>query len=154
MLEDPAKRRRQQRRRAIIAWGTAALAAALVVLAAVFGGEAEDDRDALVYPPGYAMTAAQYEELVTGLGEAEFYERLEQTGSPEAQTVDTVIALFPPHEDGLLCSYWKIVDEPALARICFDEDGELAHAETSEALDDVLKALGEQISDQPVARAS
>ncbi|MDX6625471.1 MAG: hypothetical protein QOE56_460 [Solirubrobacterales bacterium] len=119
--------RRQQRRRAIIAWTTAGLAVVLIVLGATFGGEEKRGTVAEIQPFGFSMTTAQYGDLQTGLEEAEFLNRLEQTGSPEDQTPEQVVALFPPHEGELICSYWQIVDRAGqLARVCFDGDGELA----------------------------
>ncbi|MGV1049615.1 MAG: hypothetical protein ACOYD4_13960 [Solirubrobacterales bacterium] len=124
--ESQRTQRRQQRRRAIIAWVTAAAVVLLIALGAVFGDD-ESDEPAAPVSFGYAMTAAQYDELETGLDEAEFVERLRQTGKPENLTPDSLVQLFPPHEGDLACTYWEISDhEGLLARVCFDADGELA----------------------------
>lgn len=117
--------RRQQRRRAIVAWGTAALVVVVVALGAIFGDDERDEPNELI-SFGYAMTAAQYGGLEAGLEETEFIDRLKQTGKPENLTPDQLVALFPPHEEGLVCSYWEISDRSGLlARVCFDGDGEL-----------------------------
>jgi hypothetical protein len=103
------------------------LAVVLIVLGAVFGGEEERGRVVQIQPFGFSMTTAQYGDLETGLDEAAFLDRLEQTGSPEDQTPEQVVALFPAHEEDLTCSYWQISDAAGqLARVCFDGDGELA----------------------------
>lgn len=127
-MDEPHRtHRRQQRRRATIAWITAGLAVVLIVLGAVFGGEDERGTVVEIQPFGFSMTAAQYSDLQAGLDEAEFLNRLEQTGSPEEQTPERVVALFPPHEADFNCSYWQIVDRAEqLARVCFDRGGELA----------------------------
>lgn len=116
--------RRQQRRRAIIAWGSVALVTVLVGLGAIFGDDERDESPATI-SFGYAMTAAQYDDLRNGLDEGEFLDRLQQTGKPENLTPDPLVELFPPHEEDLVCSYWEISDREALvARVCFG-DGEL-----------------------------
>lgn len=118
--------RRQQRRRAIIAWTTAAVAVALIVLGAVLGSEDKESSIEFV-APGYAMTSQQYAELETGLEEADFLDQLGQTGLAEGETNESFVALFPPHEAEVSCTYWEISDRLGrVARICFDEDGELA----------------------------
>jgi hypothetical protein len=123
---DAGRYRRQQRRRAIIAWVTAVVAVGLVVLAAILA-PAEEEGTIRFVAPGYAMTSEQYGALETGLDEGEFLDRLGQTGLTEAETGERYVALFPPREDELTCSYWQISDQVGkVARICFDEDGELA----------------------------
>jgi hypothetical protein len=125
MATDPTSHRRQQRRRAIIAWVTAAFAVVLIVLGAVFGGDEHEEEFRFV-SPGYAMSADQYAALENGLDEGEFLDRLGQTGLAETETSESYVALFPPHEEDVTCSYWKISDRLGqVARICFDEDGEL-----------------------------
>lgn len=125
MATDPTGYRRQQRRRALIAWTTAAFAVVLIVLGVIFGGN-EDEEEIRFVSPGYAMSADQYEELEAGLDEGEFLDRLGQTGLAEAETNESYVALFPPHEEDVTCSYWKISDRLGqVARICFDDDGEL-----------------------------
>lgn len=117
--------RRQQRRRAIIAWTTGALAVALIVAAAILAPDEEEDTIRFV-SPGFAMTSAQYEDLETGLDESEFLDRLGQTGWAELETPERYVVLFPPHEEDVACSFWAISDRVGrVARICFDEDGEL-----------------------------
>jgi hypothetical protein len=118
--------RRGQRRRAIVAWVSAALVVVVIVLAAALGGDG-DERANVVYPVGFAMTAAQYESLETGLEEGEFFARLEQTGAAEDLTGANLVDLFPAHDPDLTCTYWQIVDEAGvLARVCFDGDGRLS----------------------------
>lgn len=122
---DPNRHRRQQRRRAIIAWSTGVLALALIVLAAILAPSEEEDTIHFV-SSGYRMTAAQYADLEDGLDEADFLDRLGQTGLAEAETPERVVALFPPHEENVTCSFWVISDHLGrVARICFDEDGDL-----------------------------
>ena len=51
----------------------------------------------------------------------------------------------------------RVIEETAtvpLAHTRVDEQGELAHAETSEALDEVLAALQRQLAEQPVSKTS
>jgi hypothetical protein len=123
--ESQRKHGRQQRRRAIIAWATAALVVVLIALGAIFGDD-ESDETGTTISFGYAMTAAQYDGLETGLDEDEFVERLQQTGKPEELTPQPLVELFPPHEGDLVCSYWEISeDEELFARICFNSDGQL-----------------------------
>lgn len=123
-MDDEGKRR-QQRRRAIIAWVTAALAVVLIVVGAILGGD-ESEESIRFVSPGYAMTSAQYAELETGLQEDDFLDRLGQTGLSESEIRPPYAALFPPHEAGVTCIYWKIADQlEQVARICFDEDGKL-----------------------------
>ncbi len=125
MATDPNAYRRQQRRRAIIGWTTAAFAVALIVLGAVFGDNEHEDEFRFV-SPGYAMSADQYAGLETGLDEGEFLDRLGQAGLTESETSERYVALFPPHEGDVTCSYWEISDRLGqVARICFDDDGEL-----------------------------
>lgn len=122
---DAGRHRRQQRRRAIIAWTTAVVAVGLVLLAAILAPADEEGTIHYVLP-GYTMSSTQYGELETGLDEGEFLDRLDQTGLGEAETSDRYVALFPPHEDDVTCSYWQISDQVGkVARICFDEGGEL-----------------------------
>lgn len=98
----------------------------LIALGAIFGDD-EQGEAPQPSPFGYAMTAAQYSGLQTGLDEADFGNRLDQTGLPENLTRDRYVALFPPHEEDFACSYWEISDQLGrLARICFDSDGKLA----------------------------
>lgn len=116
---------RQQRRRAVIAWTTAALAVALIVLAAILGSTESEDSIRFV-SPGYAMTSSEYAELETGLAEDDFLARLGQTGLSESETSEIAVALFPPHEADVTCTFWEISDRLGrVARICFDEDGGL-----------------------------
>lgn len=123
--QDPDGYRRQQRRRAIIAWSTAGVAVGLIVLAAILA-PAEEDESIRFVSPGYAMTSAQYEDLEDGLDEGEFLDRLGQTGLAEAETSERFVVLFPPHEEDVTCSFWAISDQVGrVARICFDDDGEL-----------------------------
>lgn len=122
---DAGRHRRQQRRRAIIAWATAAIVVGLIALAAILA-PAEEEETIHFVSPGYAMTSAQYDELETGLDEGDFLDRLDQAGLAEAETSERYVALFPPHEEDVTCSYWQISDQAGkVARICFDEDGEL-----------------------------
>lgn len=129
---------RQQRRRAIIAWTTAGLVAVLIVLGAVLGDEDERQETVVeVQPFGFSMTTAQYGDLEAGLEEAEFLNRLEQTGSPEDQTPEQVVALFPAHDEDLTCSYWQIIDRAGqVARVCFDGDDELAQKQERSAFEE------------------
>lgn len=123
--ESQSKFRRQQRRRAIIAWVTAVVAVALIVAGAILAPDEEEGTIQFV-SPGYAMTAMQCTDLETGLDKGDFLDRLGQAGLAEAETRETAVALFPPHEDDVTCSYWEISDRLGrVARICFDDDGEL-----------------------------
>lgn len=122
---DDGRQRRQQRRRAIIAWVTAALAVALIVLGAILGGD-ESEESIRFVSPGYAMTSSQFADLENGLDEDDFLDRLGQTGLAESETNEAFVALFPPHEADVTCSFWEISDRLGqVARICFDEDGAL-----------------------------
>lgn len=122
---DPDRHRRQQRLRAVIAWSTGVVAVGLIVLAAILAPAEEEDTIHFV-SSGYKMTAAQYADLEDGLDEGEFLDRLGQTGLAEAETPLRLVALFPPHEAGVTCSFWVISDHLGrAARICFDDDGEL-----------------------------
>lgn len=123
--QDPGPHRRQQRRRAIIAWSTAVVAVGLIALAAILA-PAEEEEPIRFVSPGYAMTSDQYANLEDGLDEGEFLDRLGQTGLAEAETPERFVALFPPHEADVTCSYWAISDQvDRVARICFDDGGEL-----------------------------
>jgi hypothetical protein len=98
---------------------------ALIAVAVIVAPDEEEEAIRFV-SPGYSMTAAQYTGLEEGLDEGDFLDRLGQTGLAEAETKDAYVALFPPHEDGVTCSYWMISDRLGrVARICFDEDGDL-----------------------------
>lgn len=122
---DAGRQRRQQRRRAIIAWATAVVAVALIVLAAIVAPGEEGETSGFV-SSGYAMTSVQYAGLEDGLDEGEFLDRLGQTGLAEAETSERYVVLFPPHEEDVTCSFWVISDRLGqVARICFDEEGEL-----------------------------
>jgi hypothetical protein len=124
---DPDRYRRRQRRRALIGWAGALAVVALIALAAALGGEDERGRERVLVPDGETMTAAEYEAIDEGEGEAEVLERLGKSGRPEALTEDYVLILFPPPSDEVECSYWEFSDEPQIfARLCFDgEDGDL-----------------------------
>jgi hypothetical protein len=112
--------RAQQRRRAVIAWSTAILFVALFVAGAIVGGGETQSTAEHPEPFGYTMTAKQYAALRSGLDETRFVDRLEQTGLPENLTKRRFVALFPPHGDGITCSYWDIAQHPELvARVCF-----------------------------------
>jgi hypothetical protein len=122
---DRERYRRQQRRRAVIGWVTAVAAVALIVLGAILGSGERRETFAIL-APGYAMTSAQFEELEEGLGEEDFRDRLGQAGLSEDEVKGRYVALFPPHEAGVTCTYWKISDRLGrVARVCFDEDGKL-----------------------------
>ncbi|HEX3239319.1 MAG TPA: hypothetical protein VHR18_04190 [Solirubrobacterales bacterium] len=123
---DPDRYRRQQRRRALIAWGGVLLAVAFVALAAALGG-GERERESFTVPYGETMTAAEYDAIGAGEGQADVLERLGKSGRPERLTEDYVLVLFPPHSEEVVCSYWQFSDEPQIfARLCFDlADGEL-----------------------------
>lgn len=122
---DPDRYRRQQRRRALIAWGGGLVTVAFVALAAALGGDGQ--RETFTVPYGETMTAAEYDAIGEGEGQAEVLERLGKSGRPERLTEDFVLVLFPPHSEEVICSYWQFSDEPQIfARLCFDlSDGEL-----------------------------
>ena len=130
MFEETTSYRRQQRRRAIIAWGSVAVVIALFAIGAAFGesdsGGSDGGGGAQEHPNpfGFSMTAAQYDSLQRGLDETSFLGQLQQTGIPEVHTEDRYVELFPPHDEGLDCSYWEISDEEGqVARICFSSPG-------------------------------
>ncbi len=124
---DPERYRRQQRRRAVVGWGVGLATIALVVLGAVLGGGEQKQQRTFAVPYGETMTAAEYDAIDEGEGEAEVLERLGKSGRPQSLTENYVLVLFPPPSDGVTCSYWEFSDEPQIfARLCFDgSDGEL-----------------------------
>jgi hypothetical protein len=73
------------------------------------------------------MTQNQYEGLHEGLEQQTFVNRLQKVGLPENLAPAHYVALFPPVEEGVECSFWQISDVPEhIARICFsDPQGKL-----------------------------
>jgi len=66
------------------------------------------------------MTLTQFDALKLGTGEHEVVDALQQTGLPESQVQDKYTRLFPPHSDGVACSYWYVSGQGGeLARLCF-----------------------------------
>jgi hypothetical protein len=124
--EDLQRYRRRQRRRAVIGWAGAVLAAAaLVVFVAMRGNDVR--RAHFKVPYGETMTAADFGEIQTGEDNAVVLERLDESGRPESLTEPYVLALFPPREEGVYCTYWEFSDDPRIfARLCFsNSNGEL-----------------------------
>jgi hypothetical protein len=125
-FEDLQHYRRRQRRRAVIGCvGGVLVAVALVVFVVQRGTQVH--RRHFKVPYGQVMTAADYAEINTGEEAAVVLERLEETGRPEGTTLPYVLALFPPREEGVFCTYWEFSDKPAIfARLCFsNSNGEL-----------------------------
>ncbi len=128
-MSEPSDRyRRQQRRRAIIAWLVGIPFLILFVVGIVAGASEEKRSPEHPGPFGYAMTAAQYAALRPGLEESAFVDRLGETGLPENLTKHRYTALFPPHGDEVVCSFWEISDRVyVVARVCFSSpQGRLA----------------------------
>jgi hypothetical protein len=125
-LEDLQRYQRRQRRRAVIGCiGGIVVIAALVGFVVHRGTHVR--RQHFKVPYGEVMTAADYTEIHTGEEAAVVLERLDQTGRPEKTTLPYVLALFPPREEGVFCTYWEFSDKPAIfARLCFSSsNGEL-----------------------------
>jgi hypothetical protein len=122
---DPKRHRRTLRRRALIGWLGGGAVLALLVVAAIFGGD--DNKEEVVTIPAhsaglfdYHMSSDQYDSLDPGESENEVLEGLGKIGLPEDETELDLIRLFPPHDEGLVCSYWQISDaDYTVARLCF-----------------------------------
>jgi hypothetical protein len=127
--------RRQQRRRAVIGWGFGVLIVAGTIAAGVFGGSGEGHSSAPSDFTAYDMTQSQYEGLEDGLEQQAFVNRLQKVGLPENLAPAHYVALFPPVEEGVECSFWKISDIPEhIARVCFsDPQGKLVEKEETYA---------------------
>lgn len=127
VFEETTTYKRQQQRRGIIAWGTGLVFTALVVLSLAFG---PGDQSAEVARPlayEYSMTSDQYDSLVVGVTQADFFAQIQRPGLPEEDVKTQYTALFPSPEAGTTCLFWQISDHfEELARICFDEDELLA----------------------------
>jgi hypothetical protein len=125
-LEDLQRYQRRQRRRAVIGCiGGILMVAALVGFVVHRGTHVR--REHFKVPYGEVMTTADYREIGVGEEAAVVLERLDQTGRPEKTTLPYVLALFPPREEGVFCTYWEFSDKPAIfARLCFSSsNGEL-----------------------------
>jgi hypothetical protein len=125
---DPENYRRRQRRRALIGWIGGVGVIAAVVLVIVLGGGGSHGPRPFKVAYGETMTAKDYTEIHEGEEAADVLgEFLGETGRPETLTKEYVLALFPPAEAGLACTYWEFSDQPRIfARLCFDPNtGEL-----------------------------
>lgn len=127
MFEETTTYKRQQRRRAIIAWGGGGLVVLFFVLSIVFGDRHRSEEAPPQNTFGFTMSSDEYDSLDTGIGEAEFAERVENAGLPEDHFPPSYLRLFPPPAEGVSCSFWQISDRiEEVARICFSEaDGHL-----------------------------
>lgn len=124
---DPKRHRRALRRRALIGWIGGGALFALLVLAAILGGA---EKKQVVTVPAhsaglfdYHMSSQQFDDLHTGESQSEVLDQLGKVGLPEDETRIPFIRLFPPHDEGLICSYWQISDSfYTVARLCFSRE--------------------------------
>jgi len=120
---DPARHRRRQLRRALIGWIGGFAALALLVVAMIAGGKREEVVIVPAHSAGFFdfhMTSAEYDGLHEGDEESAVLHELGRIGLPESETPISIVALFPAHDDSLICSYWQIIDAPeTAARLCF-----------------------------------
>lgn len=121
---DPSRHRRQLRRRALIGWIGGVLVLALFVAGAIAGGDKDHDSTVLEAHSAslfdYHMSSDQFESLHTGETQSDVLSELGKVGLPESETPVEIIALFPRHDDSVLCSYWELSDvAETAARLCF-----------------------------------
>jgi hypothetical protein len=121
---DPKRHRRQQRRRALIGWIGGILVIALFVVGALVGGDDNNDLEAIPAQSAslfdYHMSSDEFENLHTGETQRDVLDELGKFGLPESETPVEIVALFPRHDDSVLCSYWEISDvADSAARLCF-----------------------------------
>jgi hypothetical protein len=125
---DPKRHRRQQLRRALIGWLGGGVLIALFVVGAAVGGDSEREGEETIpaHAAGfldYHMTTPQYDVLHVGESEKAVLDELGKVGLPEGETKTSFIQLFPPHEEGVVCSYWEISDMSyTVARLCFSRE--------------------------------
>jgi hypothetical protein len=125
---DPARHRRTLRRRALIGWIGGGAIVALLVVAVILGGGVKKEEVVTIpaHSAGlfdYHMTSAQFDRLRLGETEDEVLEQLGKVGLPEGETRILFIRLFPPHDEGTICSYWQISDSAyTVARLCFSRE--------------------------------
>jgi hypothetical protein len=125
---DPARHRRQQLRRALVGWVGGGAILALLIVAGILGGdEKHEETDPIpAHSAGlfdYHMSSSQFDRLHTGESEKTVLAELGKVGLPESETKIVFIRLFPPHEEGLVCSYWQISDAAyTVARLCFSRE--------------------------------
>jgi hypothetical protein len=147
---NPQLYRRRQRRRALIGWiGGLGVVAAVVLVVVMAGGGSHEPRPFKV-PYGETMTAKQYAEIDEGEEAADVLEGfLDESGRPERFTKGYVLVLFPPREEGDVCTYWEFSDQPQIfARLCFSEStGELVQKLKNSVLHPLT---GEQVQGQAV----
>jgi hypothetical protein len=125
---DPVRHRRQQLRRALVGWIGGGALIALIVVAGIVGGDGgEEPAESIpAHSAGfldYHMTSVEFDRLRAGQSEQKVLESLGRVGLPESETKTVFIRLFPPHDEGLVCSYWQIADAAyTVARLCFSRD--------------------------------
>ncbi len=135
-LSDPERYRRRQRRRAAVGWLGGFIVIATLVLAVGLSAVETRHHRAFKVPYGEVMTSRDYGEIATGEEDAVVLERLDESGRPERLTEPYVLALFPPAEEGIYCTYWEFSDKPQIfARLCFSTaTGELVRKEKNSVL--------------------
>lgn len=100
----------------LMAGAFAALIAVGVIAGSVLDSKGAHDSN----PFNAEMTLSQYDALRLGAAEQDVVDGLQQTGLPEHQIQEKYERLFPPHTDGVACSYWYISGQGGeLARLCF-----------------------------------
>jgi hypothetical protein len=144
---DPERYRRRQRRRALVGWSVGLLSVALIVVAVGLSADETRHHRAFEVPYGEVMTSRDYAEISTGEEDAVVLERLDESGRPERLTEPYVLALFPPREEGVYCTYWEFSDKPRIfARLCFStSNGELVQKRKHDVLHPPIVEPGRMI---------
>lgn len=116
-----------------------------MVVAGIAGDDDSEETSSIPAHVGglFDITEDEFNQLHTGETEGAVLDELGKSGSPEGQTPNEIISLFPHHDDSVACSYWLISDrDETAARLCFSRPGgilrqklerDLAHVFESES---------------------
>ncbi len=144
---DPKRHRRRQLRRALIGWIGGFVIVALVVVAAIAGGAEKTEVVTIPAHSGgfldYHMTSGEYRGLHEGEAQSAVLSELGRVGLPEGETPTPIVALFPSHDEDVICSYWQIVDAPeTAARLCFSTSDGMLEQKLERVLETGLEGEG------------